>query len=471
MNEHAGLSNEAPRWASGRRLLDWFAFWARQISLPSDAAPDSRSRRTLAVVAVLGFAFLLLPRPTGLVAEHLHKEDGMIFLTDYLREGFGGLFAIYSGYLHVGPRLIVGSCAAVLSPEALTGCIAASTAGVRALATMLAFWVFLPYARSWRWALTAAAGAFLFLPNGQQEILGNVTNLRWILVAATATALLGVFKRWPQIILASAFAVLGALSDPLALVLAPLALVRLLTARGRSLLVPVTYGTAALVQFLMMRSGDRAVAGDQSVFANLSDAAIQLLVRGVAVTQYGLTGTEALMMAGGARLAVAATALPIVTVVLALRLNRTNRPLVGFLLLWCTAGLGLLGVTFVFADMKALALTDWWSPASASRYSALVGFFLTPALVLASASLWDKRPLALAPRVLALATLAALVLACAADFRGDSWNTHGPKWADTVYQARVQCQSSRDDQVVPITPQGVPMPWTATLTCEWLRGG
>ncbi len=230
-----------------------------------------------------------------------------------------------------------------------------STAGIRVLATFLAFWVFLPYECSWRWALTAAASAFLFLPSGQKEILGNVTNLRWILVAATALALLGVFKRMPQLLLATAFVVVGALSDPLTLVLAPLAVARLLTSRGRALAVPIVFSLAALVQLLMMRSGDRAVRGDQSVLANLPDAAVQLLVRGVSVTQYGVTGTEAIMMVGGVWLAVGAAAVPIVAVAFALRLNRLNRPLVSFLSVWCSAGLGLLAVTFVFADMKALA--------------------------------------------------------------------------------------------------------------------
>lgn len=383
MNDEVRLSGKhgpresASAWAAGRQLRDRFAHWAGPISLPSAAAPNRQARWTLAAVAALGFVFLLLPRPMGLVAEHLHKEDGMIFLSDFLQHGFTGLFEIYSGYLHLGPRLIVGSCAVVSPAETLTGCLAVSTAGIRVLATILAFWVFLPYAGSWRWALTAAASAFLFLPNGQQEILGNVTNLRWILVAATALALLGVFERLPQLLLATVFAVVGALSDPLTLVLVPLALARLLTSRGRALAVPIAYSAAALVQLSMMRSGDRAVRGDQSVLANLPDAAVQLLVRGVSVTQYGLTGTEGLIMVGGVWVAVGAAAVPIVTVALALRLDRANRPLVSFLLVWCSAGLGLLAVTFVFADMKALALTDWWSPAEPSRYSALAGFFLT----------------------------------------------------------------------------------------------
>lgn len=59
----------------------------------------------------------------------------------------------------------------------------------------------------------------------------------------------------------------------------------------------------------------------------------------------------------------------------------------------------------------------------------------------------------------------------AADFRGDPWNTRGPKWAETVSDARAQCQTSTEDQVVPITPQGVPMQWTATVTCKWVSAG
>lgn len=464
MNKSTGAGRPSVLPASRVRFEEWLG----HLSPPSGTSPTARARVALLAVAATGYAFLLMPRPTGLVADHLHKEDGMIFLTDFLRDGIGSVFAIYSGYLHVGARLVAGFCMVAVPAEGFSGCIAASTAGIRVLATVLAFWVFLPFARSWPWALAAAAGAFLFLPNGQQEILGNITNLRWILVAATATALLGNFERPLQILTAAAFALIGPLSDPLCLVLAPLALVRFITVRGSARVVPLVYTLAAIVQFAMMRTGDRAVPPDASVFASPADSIAQLIVRGVTVAQYGLLGTEGLLMVGGLWLAIIASVLPVATVISALRMNSQDRRLVSFLLLWCSLGLGLLLVTFLFADMRALALVDWWAPASASRYSALTGFFLTPAIVLASASLLKSGIFGL--RGLAVVTLVVLVLAVVADFRGDPWNTRGPIWAATVGKARAQCQLERHDQTVPITPQGVPMPWTATVTCDWLDG-
>ena len=76
--------------------------------LSQTARPVWRREPLLTALTVaVGWLFLMVPRPSGWVGEHVHKEDGEVFLTDFLARGWASVFDVYSGYLHVGPRLIV----------------------------------------------------------------------------------------------------------------------------------------------------------------------------------------------------------------------------------------------------------------------------------------------------------------------------------------------------------------------------
>ncbi|WP_138132995.1 hypothetical protein [Pseudarthrobacter sp. NamB4] len=123
--------------------------------------PRDKSAKIAAFGVILaGTIFLCLPRITGWTLEHVYKEDGLIFLTDFLNDGWGGLLKTHTGYLHVGPRLITGVCAGSLPANMFAGCIGISAAAFRGIVAILALTVFLPYARSWKWALAAAVVVF-----------------------------------------------------------------------------------------------------------------------------------------------------------------------------------------------------------------------------------------------------------------------------------------------------------------------
>ncbi|MBK8758408.1 MAG: hypothetical protein IPM08_15195 [Actinomycetales bacterium] len=86
-------------------------------------------------------------------------------------------------------------------------------------------------------------------PSGRADgILGNVTNLRWILVASATFLLLARFDNRGPAAFGSGVLILAALSDPLALALVPLALLRLVTWRGMARLGPSVFLVAAIVQ-------------------------------------------------------------------------------------------------------------------------------------------------------------------------------------------------------------------------------
>ena len=435
-----------------------------KLSLPTPW-PEGR-RSTLAIVAVAGFAFLLIPRG-GWVGDHLHKEDGTIFLTQQLHGGLSHLFTIYSGYVHVGPRLVVAACATATTSH-LPACIATSTAALRVAMMLLAFPLLAAYAKTWRWGL-AAASLFLFLPAGQWEALGNVTNLRWFLVPTVVLVLLSVYDSVALVVLACVFVAVGALSDPLAAILLPLGLWRALSVKGIARVPALAFLPAALVQLVLMHPSQRGAGlGPQQLVHYPIDAIKQLVVRGFDATQYGITGTEVILHVAGTIGAIAALALPVAVVVMAARSGWNASLRLATVLL--AIGTLLFFGTIIWDNISALGFAHWFDLGNlVNRYSVGIGLLLGPALILACSTLWDDRR---AHRALAATSLGVLGLAALGDFRGDKYNVHGPIWSTSVAAAVASCPSgSSKDVTMVITPVGVGTSWTTTVPCSWLRGG
>lgn len=419
----------------------------------------------IASVLALGVVFLLLPRPTGWVALHVHKEDGTVFLADFLASGWVSVADVYSGYLHVFPRLVAGLNATILPPEWFSIGIAVSMATLRALFALLSWPVFAAYTRSWRWGIVCAS-VFLFVPAGQHEVLGNITNLRWFGVAITALVLLSYYRSPLLAVSAGVTAALATLSDPLALLLAPLAIWGLLTTRGWGRSVPTMYFIGFVLQLMAIDPGQRTLEESASILANPLDGLIQLLVRGVDGGVLGMTLTQGMMFVGGLPLAVVAALVILLSVLGIAAITRTDPASTLAMTLVLVGGV-VFTATLYFADMGLLMLDEWWTPANASRYSTLAGLFLVPATlllakaVIASGWRWS--------RPLAATALCVLAVAAIADLRGDPWGTHGPEWPSTVAEARASCgRGGPDPLTVQITPDGVPMSWTVPLTCSWL---
>ena len=443
--------------------------WLRLLSLPSPWPRHSRATLWFVVVSALGAITLLLPRTTGWTGDFLHSEDGQVFLSEYLESGLGTLFQTYAGYLHLVPRAVTIGCDAIAGPDGFAACLNVGSALVRVAAMAVAFPVLAAYARSWRWGLAAAAAAFLFLPAGQQETLGNITNLRWFLLAAAFFAVFGIFRsRW-LVAYAAAIALLAALSDPLPLLLAPFAIWRIIELRGWARLPSVAVLAGGLVHLVML---DPSARGERGGFGDLlevpSQTIGQLLVRGPLVTQWGMTWTQDLMRVIGVPLAISTLVLTGVLAVLAWRGRRIDDPAVPFVILMVALGLGFLLVTLSF-PASYIALADIWNPSQPARYSVLTGLFLMPGIVIAMSRAWgSRRDPKLGP---AWTVLMAVVLAFAyvGDAGGDARNTDGPTWTQTLETARAECAATGSDPVVPNSP--VYEGWTTRLTCEWLGVG
>ena len=166
------------------------------ISLPTPWPGGRKATWWFVAMTVLGSLLLLIPRANGWTGNYLFAEDGQVFLTEYLKNGLGTLFTTYAGYLHLIPRVITAGCASLGGPDAFAMCIDGGSVLVKVAVMALAFPVMTAYAKSWRWGL-AAASMVLLLPVGQQEVLGNLTNLRWFLLFGALCAVIGVFKRVP----------------------------------------------------------------------------------------------------------------------------------------------------------------------------------------------------------------------------------------------------------------------------------
>lgn len=423
-----------------------------------------------AAVVLVGMALLAMPHLHGQVLDHVHKEDGTVFLTDFLRTGWSSVWQSYSGYLHVPARLIAGGCATWAPPETYDVCVGASSIGLRGVFALIAMAALAPYARGPHWAIAAGA-LFVWVPVGQQEALGNVTNLRWFIDAFLVVVLLGCFRGFAAVVVAALVLVVTP-SDPLVVLLVPLALWRLRTLSGSGRLVPGAFvaGVAALAVFL--RPGDRGA--DPALFVRRPlEMAEQVLVRGPLVAQFGQNGTEMGLLTVGLPVLLVALLLPLA--VLGWGAHSADRDLRLLAAGLVGGGVLLVAGTLVFADLDAIGLANWWAVGQASRYSVAPALLIGMALILLAGEALTGSVLA---RGLAVASLALLATAYASDWPGDPANTKGPLWADTVAEARTSCETRPADPdrprrgptvTVPVTPQGVSIPWTATLPCSWLE--
>ncbi|WP_139227610.1 hypothetical protein [Nocardioides alpinus] len=406
-------------------------------------------------VLLASAVWLLGPRLTGWQLLHVHKEDGAIFLQEWVRDGWSSIFAPYTGYQHLGARVSTAVCAS--GPVSwFAPCVGAAAGLFRILLAIVAAGVLVPYARTRSWGL-AAGFLFVFVPVGQQEVLGNLTNLRWFFDAGCLFICVGLF-RGRLAVLAAVLGFVGAMSDPLVLLLLPLAAWRIASAPRRAMAAPAAaVALGAVCHWLLLIPSARPTDLGWYVREPV-EAVVQLMVRGPAVAQFGQNGTEVLIH-GAILLAVLAGLVPLALVFLS---RPTGGPLV-LLVLLLLAGGGLLGATLVFAPHDQLTLDPPWQLGNGSRYS--VG----PALLMGSAVLVAVSHAR--HRALRVAAVVLFCLAAVGDMTGDSWNSHGPTWVASIDDVRPACEAGADSVEVQLTPTDVPTEWLALLSCDWVQGG
>ena len=195
---------------------------------PGDAARPAGRRAVyvaIEVAAVCTGAAVLLPRIAGVPSwDSVYAEDQGVFLFDALARPWH-LLVPFGGYEQFMPRL-VGQLVSYLPladaavPYALAG------AGIAALCALFIYHAMDGWIRSpWLRALTGAA--LILLPLAPIEIADSAVGAPWYVLTALFFALLWRPKNWAGMTAAALVAFAAASSEILAVVYAPLVLLRL----------------------------------------------------------------------------------------------------------------------------------------------------------------------------------------------------------------------------------------------------
>jgi hypothetical protein len=309
----------------------------------------------------------------------------------------------------------------------------------------------------------ALAASVVLVPVARIESLSNVSNLHFYLVFAAFWALLWRPQRPSGVALCSVVVAAAALSDPLTVLLAPVAAIRWLRAPDLAGRLPVMVWAIALALHgvVILISGVETTTGSPTTPQPIAIALLYpLRVMGGAVL--GIQRTWELwepvgpwlILAGG--LGVAA-----LIVLVATRLDDGRRVV-------AATALGLSAVYFV------VALWIRWEPGlapaaddgflrDAVRYLLLPVLFLYAAMAIGLDGLVRRGGRASTATVGIVGVL--VVSAWLIDFSGPNARSASPSWQASAAEARAMCvDGSTAEVTIPIAPAT----WTMRLPCEIL---
>lgn len=411
---------------------------AGDVIRPSGPARVTARTVGASLAAVVAGAAVVLGRQQGPGAtETVWAEDGSVFLAQARHLGVGGsLFEPFAGYLHLVPRLAAAAVSALPLRAADTG-FAVIAAGAAAACAVFVFRASSAHVRS-LWGRAACAAPLIVSPLAGTEILANVANLHWYLLYAAFWAV--VWKppsRWEAAVSASVVAA-AVLSDPFALVLAPLVALRVVAAgRRRPDPVVVAFAASAVVQVgvVVGATGQRQLGEEAEVALLPFRYAVDVFGRGLAGDRF--VGESGLSARG---VAVAAVVVAGVAVVAWAR-----RRVVGER----AALLAALGGVSVAYFVAPVAL----SGISAPRYAFAPALLATAAVVVVLDGAALDRTTAAALAVVAACWVVGLP--------SHNDRDEGPAWDEALAASAAACApGERVD--VPVLPRGM----SAALPCD-----
>jgi len=435
---------------------------AARVLIPGEpAAADGARTATLLVGAALAAVAVWanLVRQPGSALDNLWAEDGRVFLTQGWRFPLWTTVGISpNGYLDLYPRVVAAVAAALPVGTAAVVMAAggAAASGIAVLAVVIATEGHLP-------SLLARAGlglAVALFPAAGFEIAANTANAHWYLVAASFFLLLWTPRSWVGTA-AAALAVLAAAgSDPLAVLLAPIALIRLL-ARVRGSVVVVMALVVGLA--IHLRSLLTHPIGPPAAGASAGRLGEAYLYRVVAVA---VTGLRVARPPGPAVLAGSVAAVVVVTAAALLLTRRRTRTaaLLAACLCWSVL-MFVVPIRLRWSD----AFLGAGDPRLGSRYVLLPWLLLLlagAAFVDAITARWAARgPVAM---LAGLAWPAAVLAICVPTFSAGA--TRAPSYTAQLPAARATCQQASDPAAVRI--RGYPnLAWSSVLPCAVLQDG
>jgi hypothetical protein len=359
-------------------------------------------------------------------------EDGTVFAScAYERPLSDCLLEPYAGYLHVVPR--VAAAIAASGDEAglplrlafLAGLIAGAAAILVALAV-------LDVTRSMPAGILAGAGLVLIDPAGV-EVLGNLANLHWVLLAASVVVVVCMWLGRAPSVADLALLVATALSSPVgALVLVPMAVVAVASGSPSGRMTLIVIAVASVVQIGAMVTQQRIESPGptptpRSMLGWVKDA---LVDSGWFGNRYPIANVAAIAAA--------------VATLCVLALRRQTKPALAI------AALGVVGLTILLARL-------YLAHASSSRYAYVAVALSVCAVALGSgllASRVDGRR-----RTFLMAAMLVLVGAgFTMSFRVPAYASTGP---DVVQQLDGMRCATGTRIVVEISPRA----WHMSIPC------
>jgi len=410
------------------------------------------------LVALAAAAALHLGRQREVGAwRSVWAEDGSVFLTDAHRDFAGTFLAQNGGYVHVVPRMIAGVTALLPVDHAATA-IAVGGSAVVALAAAFVYLASRSVLRS-QWARLGLAGAVLFLPVAGSELYANALNLHFYLLFACFWALFWQSETWGALGSRSAVALAATLSDPLAALFLPLAVVAPVARRSlRALAVSCSFFAGLVTQAILMRGGE---SPERNWVFRLSDLPDIFSLRVAGGLLVGDRYLDDLWLALGR--AFSYTALLVVSVVIVYLLLRGTRATAAFALISLGyAGL-FFGVHLVGRGTGGMDPELGTFHLNGARYVLLPFLFVLAALLALIDTAGASRVRARWMRGVAWLWLVALLLANYPI--GPNQRSSGPRWSEELTEAHRMCAKSEARIARILVAPAPPQVWFARIPC------
>jgi hypothetical protein len=300
----------------------------------------------------------------------------------------------------------------------------------------------------------------IVLPSSAAEALDNAANLHWYLIFAAFWVLLWRPASRTERVVGCLVLASAALSDPLTLVLAPLALARWVTLPHRGeRAFSVTYAAAMWVQLCFA-----VLAKTNPVHLAPSIGAVAK-VYGLRVAAASLLGdplTSRFFLTLGWKLAWLGAAAVLVAVMFGLRRWNARRAVVA-LAVFASSAVFLLPMILRW-EPSLISTRGLDTLGGGSRYMVVPVLLLIGAFVVIAdhaGQRWRQAPVA---SIVAL----ALAFTWGQGFLVRNDRSLGPLWSTVLRHARTDCTSGVDRVTVAISPQSPPGKWIVPITCSRL---
>jgi hypothetical protein len=408
----------------------------------------------------LSFGILLLRLPSAVHV--LFAEDGTIFWLQ-ASQGSPRLTDPYNGYMHAVPRLL-GAAAQALPIGWAPVVMGAGSAAIAAALAVLIFHTARAHLPGTLPRLAIVA-VLILSPVAGAEGVDNAANLQWYCLAAAFWLLLWCPRR-SGAVTGAALMVVACTTSVLTVLLAPLALLRLVCVRcWRDRLIPLGFAVGAAIQLLVMSTTSRPLPAAKPTPGQL---AVGYLVR---IVTAGLAGPAR------ATELIAHGAVPVVLIAAALAAAGMSAGLL-------SARMRPLTITALVASVWLYVAGAWiqWKVPDwgyqrglplqiGGRYHIVPMFLLWVAVISGLTAGIRRAPIPRwpnAPFVLtAVAAATVFTAGAVTQFQdGERSRSRITAWSTALADARSACAAGAREVTLPIAPAG----WTVSpVPCERLQ--